>query len=112
MYIYILYRYIILLLKMIHLNRSPQLRDSGDTGLVVTQSLKEGQHVWRSREAWHRLRSQGKVKTVADMSEREKRRKRAYWKKAKQNSRERKSRLENVVTPPDSPDNHPPQSSR
>ena len=66
----------------------------------------------KQREAWHRLRSQGKVKTVADMSEREKRRKRAYWKKAKQNSRERKSRLENVVTPPDSPDNHPPQSSR
>lgn len=66
----------------------------------------------KQREAWHRLRSQGKVKTVADMSEREKRRKRAYWKKAKQNSRERKSRIENVITPPDTPDNHPPQSRR
>lgn len=38
----------------------------------------------KQREAWHKHRSQGKVKTVAEMSEREKRSKRAYWRKAQQ----------------------------
>lgn len=62
----------------------------------------------KQREAWHRLRSQGKVKTVADMSKRE-----GLLEESKtEQQRERKSRLENVITPPDSPDNHPPQSSR
>ncbi|XP_072116810.1 uncharacterized protein [Mobula birostris] len=55
----------------------------------------------KQREAWHRLRAQGKVKTVTEMSERQKRSKRAYWRKAQQRSRERKNRLENLATPPD-----------
>ncbi len=69
----------------------------------------------KQREAWHRLRSQGKVKTVAQMSEREKRSKRSYWRKAQQRSRERKSRLENIETPPSSPGSsviHQPQETR
>ena len=55
----------------------------------------------KQREAWHRLRSQGKVKTVAEMSDRDKRSKRAYWRKAQQRSRERQHRLDNLATPPD-----------
>ncbi|KAK0133284.1 hypothetical protein N1851_031198 [Merluccius polli] len=58
----------------------------------------------KQRQAWHRLRAQGKVKTVAVMSEREKRSKRAYWRKAQQEKRERQRRLDNLSTPPDSPD--------
>lgn len=48
----------------------------------------------KQRQAWHRLRAQRKVKTVGMMSEREKRSKRAYWRKAQKESRERKTKLQ------------------
>lgn len=50
---------------------------------------------------------------MKDLSEREKRRKRAYWRRAQRQSRERKKVTENQVTPPQSPEDDPqPQMSR
>lgn len=67
----------------------------------------------KHRETWHEKKWQGKVKTVKNLSEREKRRKRAYWRKAQRQSRERKQVMENQVTPPESPEVDPqPQMSR
>lgn len=46
------------------------------------------------------------------MSEREKRSKRAYWRKAQQRSRERQRRLDNLATQPDSQVVHQPEETR
>lgn len=47
------------------------------------------------------------MKAVKDLSEREKRRKRAYWRSAQRRTRERKQVVENQVTPPQSPEVDP-----
>lgn len=70
-------------------------------------------YLQKHRETWHEKKVQGKVKTVKDLSEREKRRKRAYWRKAQRQSRVRKEVMESQVTPPESPEVAPrPETSR
>lgn len=67
----------------------------------------------KHREKWHDDKNRGKVKTVKDLSEREKRRKQAYWRKVQRQSRERKKVIECQITPPQSPEVEPqPQMSR
>ncbi|CAL8405959.1 unnamed protein product [Arctogadus glacialis] len=43
---------------------------------------KRAAYLQKHRETWQENKQQGKVKAVKDLSEREKRRKRAYWRKA------------------------------
>lgn len=70
-------------------------------------------YLQKHREKWHGNRRLGKVKTVKDLSEREKRRKQKYWRRAQRQSRERKKVSENQLTPPQSPEVDPqPQMSR
>ncbi len=70
-------------------------------------------YLQKHREKWHDDRKLENVKTMKDLSEREKRRKRAYWRRAQRQSRERKKVIENQVTPPQSPEDDPqPQMSR
>lgn len=67
----------------------------------------------KHREKWHVDKSLGKVKTQKDLSKRGKRWKKAYWRKAQRQTRERKKVLQNQVTPPESPEDDPdPQVSR
>lgn len=54
-----------------------------------------------------RKKEAGKVKSVAELSDREKRRKCKFWRKAQQQSRERKKRVASLVTPPQSPEENP-----
>ncbi len=70
-------------------------------------------YLQKHREKWHDDRKLENVKTMKDLSEREKRRKRAYWRRAQRQSRERKKVIENQVSPPQSPEDDPqPQMSR
>ncbi|KAL7377922.1 hypothetical protein ABVT39_006238 [Epinephelus coioides] len=64
-------------------------------------------YLQKNRETWHENKKLGKVKTMKDLSEREKRRKRAYWRRAQRQSRERKQVIEHQVTPLQSPDVDP-----
>lgn len=61
----------------------------------------------KQQEKWHEDRRLGKVKTVQDLSEREKRRKRKYWRRAQREARERRKVIENQVTPLQSPEDEP-----
>lgn len=70
-------------------------------------------YLHKHRETWHENKKRGKVKAVKDLSEREKRRKRAYWRSAQRRTRERKQVVENQVTPTQSPEVDPqPQMPR
>lgn len=70
-------------------------------------------YLQKHKETWHQMKAQGKVKMVKDLSEREKRRKRAYWRKVQHQSRDRKKVMENQLTPPESPAvDQEPQMSR
>ncbi|XP_036929141.1 uncharacterized protein LOC119005523 isoform X2 [Acanthopagrus latus] len=70
-------------------------------------------YLQKHREKWHDDKKRGKVKNVKDLSEREKRKKQAYWRRAQRRSRERKKVTECLLTPPQSPEAHPqPRSSR
>ena len=70
-------------------------------------------YLQKHREKWHDDKKRGKVKNVEDLSEREKRKKQAYWRRAQRRSRERKKVTECLLTPPQSPEAHPqPRSSR
>ena len=69
-------------------------------------------YLQKHRETWNETKQLGKVKTVKYLSEREKRRKQAYWRRAQRQTRERKKVIENQVTPPKSPEVDPqPQMS-
>ena len=69
--------------------------------------MRRAAYLQKHRETWHDNKKLGKVKTVNDLSEREKRRKRRYWRRAQQESRGRKKVIEKQVTPPQSPEDDP-----
>ena len=74
---------------------------------------KRAAYLQKHRETWQENKQRGKVKAVKDLSEREKRRKRAYWRKAQRQTRERKKVIESQLTPPQSPEVNPqPRMSR
>ncbi|KAL1258954.1 hypothetical protein QQF64_009531 [Cirrhinus molitorella] len=64
-------------------------------------------YLQKHRKKWHDDRKLGKVTIIKDLSEREKRRKRAYWRRAQRQSRERKEVIKDQVTPPQSPEDAP-----
>lgn len=74
---------------------------------------RRAEYLQKHRKKWHEDRKTGRVKTVKNLSEREKRRKRAYWRKAQSQSRERRTVIQNQLTPPHSSEIDPqPQTSR
>ena len=64
--------------------------------------LKE-EYLRKERQSWKMRVEEGKIKTIANLSEREKRSKRKAWKRRQQVSRQRKRKAEHPETPPDSP---------
>ncbi|CAL8253989.1 unnamed protein product [Arctogadus glacialis] len=74
---------------------------------------KRAAYLQKHRETWQENKQRGKVTAVKDLSEREKRRKQAYWRKAQRQTRERKKVIESQFTPPQSPEVNPqPRMSR
>ena len=66
---------------------------------------KRAQYLQKARERWQKNKIAGKTKTVEDMSERELRSKRRYWKDAKRKSRLKQKQIATVMmTPPGSPE--------
>ena len=63
---------------------------------------KRAAYLQKHRETWQENKQRGKVKAVKDLSEREKRRKRAYWRKAQRQTREKESDRETVYSTPES----------
>jgi hypothetical protein len=63
---------------------------------------KRAAYLQKHRETWQENKQRGKVKAVRDLSEREKRRKQAYWRKAQRQTREKESDREPVYSSPES----------
>lgn len=74
---------------------------------------KRQEYLKKERQTWKARKEAGKVKSVSELSEREKRSKRKYWRKAQQKCREKKAAIDSLATPPESPDEvHQPGPSR
>ena len=58
----------------------------------------------KDRERWHARKSAGKVNAVENMSDREHRRAKKYWRVTKANYRNRLKDVANIATPPHSPE--------
>ena len=68
--------------------------------------LKRQEVLAKGRERWARYKQNGNVKTADEMSDRERRIKRKYWRESKRVSRgrHRASAAQGILTPPNSPD--------
>lgn len=64
--------------------------------------LKE-EYLRKERKSWKMRVEEGKIKTIGNLNEREKRSKRKVWKRSQQVSRQRKRKVEHPETPSDSP---------
>ena len=61
---------------------------------------------------WKQTVDQGKVKAIADLTERAGRQKRKHWRDAQRESRNRKRNVSNVLSPPATPTQNPPDSPK
>ena len=57
----------------------------------------------KEKLAWQKMKAEGKVKKIAELSERVRRRKRKQWKDTQKRDRHRKADLDAQLTPPNAP---------
>lgn len=66
--------------------------------------VKREAYLQKGRKKWREISEKGKVKTIKDLTEREKRSQRKFWRNSQEQSRRRKKLLKSLNTPPQSPE--------
>lgn len=70
---------------------------------MLVSPTKHTLYLAKERQRWQERKLKKKVKGVDDLTERERRKKRRYWVKAKRESRKREKVLMHAISPPDTP---------
>ncbi|KAK6185007.1 hypothetical protein SNE40_007338 [Patella caerulea] len=68
-------------------------------------------YLQKARARYHKRKEKKEIKLVADMTDREHRKKKQYWRATQRQYRQNKKQIDGFITPPMSPDSEPAQSA-